>query len=131
MLVGQRNFAIRHSFAAAPFDVLGYGPALFLGDAGKYGQHQLTFAVEGVDVLFLEKDLHIGGLEFPNRGQCVDRVRAKRETDFVTMRSIEPVIASSISLLKPSRRLLEVPVTPSSVYSPANSQFGFDAIYWT
>ena len=82
MLVGQRNFAIRHSFAAAPFDVLRYGPALFLGDAGKNGQHQLALAIEGVDVFLFEKHLHIGGLEFPNRGQCVNSVPSKARDGF-------------------------------------------------
>ena len=39
---------------------------------------------------------------------------AKRDTDFVMMRSMEPDIAAATMDLKPSRRFVDVPVMPSS-----------------
>ena len=56
--------------------------------------------------------------------------RAKRETDFVIMRSIFPAKASAIMLLKPSRFFVLVAEIPSSVYTPTNSHSGLAWIYF-
>ena len=49
---------------------------------------------------------------------------AKRWMDLVRIRSISPLSAFSIMAMKPSRRLVLVPVMPSSVKMPAKVQAG-------
>ena len=56
--------------------------------------------------------------------------RAKRLTDFVRIRSIFPAMAAFIMALNPSRCLVLVPVMPSSVNIPANSQPSCSWMYW-
>ena len=55
--IGQMHLASLEAALVAPLDVLGDGPAFFLGKGGHNRQEQFAFAIKGVDVLLLEKDL--------------------------------------------------------------------------
>ena len=69
--VGHHHLAIREAFPDTPGHVLGNRSAFLLRQAAHNGQHQLAFAIKGVDVLLLEVYFDAIVLQFPDRGQAV------------------------------------------------------------
>ena len=72
--IGHRYPAVCKALAHAPGYVLGDVPALLLGDAGHDRQQHLALAVQRVDVLLLEIDLHVMLLQLADGGQGVHRI---------------------------------------------------------
>ena len=75
--VRQADLPIGESFSLAPGDVLRNGAAFLLRQGGHNGNQQFPLAVQGVDVLLLEVDLHAFFLQFADGHQAVHRVPGK------------------------------------------------------
>ena len=71
------RFTSLELIAYAPLAVLGHRAALFLRIRRKDGQHQLAVAAQGVDVLFLEVDVHAQCFQLAHRFQQRDRIARK------------------------------------------------------
>ena len=72
--VGHGHLAVRDAPAPAPGHVLRNAAAFFLGKAGHDGDHQLSLAVQSIDVLLFKRDPDPFFLQLPDGGQAVHRV---------------------------------------------------------
>ena len=81
-LVGHVELPLGHAFPPAPLGVLGYGPALFLGQGGHDGDEEFPRGVQRFDALFLKLHLDALFLQLSNRGQAVHRVPGKPANGF-------------------------------------------------
>ena len=72
--VGHGYLAVRDAPAPAPGHVLRNAAAFFLGKAGHDVDHQLSLAVQGVDVLLFKRNPDPFFLQLPDGGQAVHRV---------------------------------------------------------
>ena len=75
--VGHRHLSVRHPLSVAPGDVFRDGTRFLLSQAAHDGDQQLALAVEGVDVLLLEKALAAVLLQLAVGRQAVHRVAGK------------------------------------------------------
>ena len=74
LLVWEVDLSIGKPFSLSPGNILGYGAAFFLCQAGHNRQQQFALAVKGVDVLFFEVDFHAFFFQLADGNQAVDRV---------------------------------------------------------
>ena len=65
------DLSVREPLPLSPGDVFRDGAAFLLGQAGHDGDEQLPFAVQGVDILLLEVDLHAPLLQPADGGEAV------------------------------------------------------------
>ena len=71
MTVWHRDFAISEAFPLSPGHILRNAATFLLGKTGHNGDQQLSLGVQGVDVFFLEVDLHTFFLQFTDGGKAV------------------------------------------------------------
>ena len=77
MAIRQADLPIGESLSLAPRDVLRNGAALLLRQRGHDGNQQFALAVQGVDVLLLEVDLHALLLQLADGHQAVYGIPGK------------------------------------------------------
>ena len=76
-LVGDIDLAVLHALLLSPAHVFADRTAFLLGEAAHDCQHDLAFGVQGMEVLFLEDDLHPHRLQLAHRLESVHRIPGK------------------------------------------------------
>lgn len=74
VFIRQIVLPVSEALPVTPFYIFGYGAGFFFGKAGHQGDEELTFAVQGIDVLFFKIYGDTGDLQFADRIQGIDSV---------------------------------------------------------